>query len=117
MATQSDDFVFDEKEISNCISTMKQAKKLIEDSYYMACKCSVEIKSNKEIWDGESRNTMAAYMELCTEYHKYFVDSGVLIGGERENAVSEAIKALEEAHANATDFYSKCQDYKYVENI
>ena len=103
---ESAGLVIDATAINQCITNLNSANSKISDAYTSAKDVLESIKDNPDMWSGESNYAMQEFMDLCLQYHKYFVDNK-----DSKNPISQAISALQNAYNSSCSFYDVSTTY------
>jgi predicted ATP-grasp superfamily ATP-dependent carboligase len=93
----------------------KLAEKLlaVEEQMESAHTKALQVKEkidSKEHWNSNSQKTMAAFMDLLTQYHK-----DLIIGGDAP--LPKGNQYLEELQEHLSYFYEEWDEYRELENI
>ncbi len=102
-------FSCDGSKMEDILEKLRSVEEHLNTAYSQAAAVKDEIDS-KTSWTGKSQKTMAAFLDLLTQYHRDF------IRGE-DAPVSKGIQYLEELQKSLDDFYNGWQEYQDLEAI
>lgn len=109
---ESAGLVFDATAINQCITNLNSANSKISGAYTSAKDVLESIENNPDMWSGESNYAMQEFMDLCLQYHKYFVDNKAFADKkDSNNPISQAIGALQNAYNSSCSFYDVSTTY------
>lgn len=104
-----DEFSCNGSNMQDVLTKLQSVKESLNTAYKSALDVKKEIDS-KSHWTGNSQKTMAAFMDLLTQYHKDLAEEG-------DAPVPKAIQHLKELQEHLGNFYDEWEEYEGLRNI
>ncbi len=102
-------FSCDGSNMEEILEKLRSVEEHLNTAYSQAAAVKDEIDS-KTCWTGKSQKTMAAFLDLLTQYHKDFIQGG-------KAPVPKGIEYLEDLQKSLDDFYDGWPEYQDLEAI